>query len=244
MKANVKLRLKDLNEMNILAVDTSALTATVAVMKNGVLVFENNITNALTHSETLMPMIDYALNSVNLSVKDIDLFAVSCGPGSFTGIRIGVSAIKALAYATDKPVFGISTLEALACNLSVTENIPVCPIMDARRSQVYNAIYKFQDGRAEIVEAPRALSIEELCETINEKTLFVGDGVNVYKDKIIEICKENAVFAPPHLMLQKAASIAYRASIASENEYLTPEALEVIYLRKSQAEREREERIG
>ncbi|MBQ8002598.1 MAG: tRNA (adenosine(37)-N6)-threonylcarbamoyltransferase complex dimerization subunit type 1 TsaB, partial [Clostridia bacterium] len=117
--------------MNILAVDTSALTATVAVFKDGVSVFENNITNALTHSETLMPMIDYALKSVKLDINDIDLFAVSCGPGSFTGIRIGVSAIKALAYATGKSVYCINTLEALACNLSVAENIPVCPIMDA-----------------------------------------------------------------------------------------------------------------
>lgn len=230
--------------MNILAVDTSALTATVAVMKNGVLVFENNITNALTHSETLMPMIDYALSSVKLSVKDIDLFAVSCGPGSFTGIRIGVSAIKALAYATNKPVYGINTLEALAFNLSVTENVRVCPIMDARRSQVYNAVYKFTGGKAEIVEAPRALSVEELCEEITEKTIFTGDGVNVYKDKITQLCGDKALFAPAHLTLQRAASIAYAASMATEDEYLTPEALEVIYLRKSQAEREREERIG
>lgn len=230
--------------MNILAVDTSALTATVAVMKNGVVVFENNITNALTHSETLMPMIDQALKSVKLTVSDIDLFAVSCGPGSFTGIRIGVSAMKALAYATGKPVYGMSTLLAIATNLSVVENMPVCPIMDARRSQVYNAIYKFKDGAAEVIEAPRALSIEELCESIDEKTMFVGDGVNVYRDKIVELCGDNAHFAPPHLVLQKAASIAYAASIADESEYLTPEALEVIYLRKSQAERERDERIG
>lgn len=230
--------------MNILAVDTSALTATVAVMKNNVVVFENNITNALTHSETLMPMIDYALKSVKLSVNDIDLFAVSCGPGSFTGIRIGVSAIKALAYATGKKVYGINTLEALAYNVSYLSNIPICPIMDARRSQVYNAIYKFNTEKAEVVVPPRALSIEELCESIEEKTLFVGDGVNVYKDKIIELCGEKALFAPPHHLLQKAASIAYAASMVAENEYLTPEVLEVIYLRKSQAEREREERNG
>lgn len=230
--------------MNILAVDTSALTATVAVMKNGVLVFENNITNALTHSETLMPMIDYALKSVKLSAGDIDLFAVSCGPGSFTGIRIGVSAIKALAYATEKCIYGINTLEALAYNLAATDNIPICSIMDARRSQVYNGIYKFNDGKLEVVEAPRALSVEELCSTIKEKTFFVGDGVNPYKDKITELCGDKAIFAPPHLLLQKAASIAYAASMADESKYLTPEALEVIYLRKSQAEREREERIG
>lgn len=230
--------------MNILAVDTSALTATVAIMKNGVSVFENNITNALTHSETLMPMIDYALKSVKLTPDDIDLYAVSCGPGSFTGIRIGVSAIKALAYATDKPVFGVNTLYALACNLSVTENIPVCAIMDARRSQVYNAVYKFNNGTIAELTAPRALAIEDLCAEINTPTFFVGDGVDVYKDKIIELCGDNALFAPPHMRLQKAASIAYAASLANENEFLSPEALEVIYLRKSQAEREREERTG
>lgn len=230
--------------MNILAVDTSALTATVAIIKDGVSVFENNITNALTHSETLMPMIDYALKSVKLTVNDIDLFAVSCGPGSFTGIRIGVSAIKALAYATDKPVYGINTLSALAYNLSVVENIPICPIMDARRSQVYNAIYKFENGAPIEVVPPRALSIEELCSSITEKTYFVGDGVNVYKDTIIKLCGDKALFAPPHLTLQKASSIAYAAMVAQKENYLTPEALEVIYLRKSQAEREREERNG
>lgn len=228
--------------MNILAVDTSALTATVAVMKNGVTVFENNITNALTHSETLMPMIDHALSSVKLNVNDIDLFAVSCGPGSFTGIRIGVSAIKALAYATGKSVFGMNTLEALAYNVATLENVNICPIMDARRSQVYNAIYKFENGKACTIVEPRALSIEELCAEISEKTIFVGDGVNVYKSKIEELCGEKAVFAPAHMVLQKASSVAYAASIANENEYLSPEALEVIYLRKSQAEREREER--
>lgn len=230
--------------MNILAVDTSALTATVAVMKDGVSVFENNITNALTHSETLMPMIDYALKSVKLNPADIDLFAVSQGPGSFTGIRIGISAVKALAYAVNKPVFGVNTLLALAYNLSVVENIPICPIMDARRSQVYNAVYRFKNGVPEEIKAPRALSVDELCSCIAEPTYFVGDGCNVYKNKIIELCGDKALFAPPHMMLQKASSVAFAASVADEKDYLSPEALEVIYLRKSQAEREREERNG
>lgn len=228
--------------MNILAVDTSALTATVAVMKDGVSVFENNITNALTHSETLMPMIDYALKSVKLTPSDIDLYAVSCGPGSFTGIRIGVAAIKALAYSVDKPVFGINTLNALAFNLCAVENINICPIMDARRGQVYNGIYNFKDGVCKEIVSPRALSIEELCSEITTPTMFVGDGVDVYKGKIVELLGTSASFAPPHMRLQKAASIAYAASLAKENEYISPEALEVIYLRKSQAEREREEK--
>ncbi len=228
--------------MNILAVDTSALTATVAIFKNGVSVFENNITNALTHSETLMPMIDYALKSVSLSPSDIDLFAVSNGPGSFTGIRIGVSAIKALAYAVDKPVIGISTLHALATNLACIENIPVCPIMDARRNQVYNALFSFEGGKAKVLVPPRALSIDELCASLSSPVIFVGDGVDAYKNRIVELCGDNARFAPPHMRYQKAASVAFAASLADENEYLSPEALEVVYLRKSQAEREREEK--
>lgn len=228
--------------MNILAVDTSALTATVAVFKNGVSVFENNITNALTHSETLMPMIDCALKSVKLTPSDVDLFAVSNGPGSFTGIRIGVSTIKALAYAVNKPVIGIGTLYALSANLACVESMPICPIMDARRNQVYNALYSFHDGKANILVPPRALSIDDLCSTVSFPVMFVGDGVGVYKDRIVELCGENAHFAPPHMRTQKAASVAYLASIADESEYLTPEALEVCYLRKSQAEREREEK--
>ena len=228
--------------MNILSVDTSALTATVAIIKDGTLVYENNITNSLTHSETLMPMIDRGLKSVNLTVADIDLFAVSQGPGSFTGIRIGVSAIKALAYAVGKPVFAINTLLSLAYNLSVVENVPICPIMDARRGQVYNAVYKFCDNEVVEIIPPRALSIEELCSDITEKTYFVGDGVSVHKEKIKELLGENAVFAPTTLMLQKASSVAYAALLSDESKYLSPEAVEVVYLRKSQAERELEEK--
>ncbi len=228
--------------MNILAVDTSALTATVSVFKDGVSVFENNITNALTHSETLMPMIDYALKSVKMDISDIDLYAVSQGPGSFTGIRIGVSAIKALAYATNKKVYGINTLKALAYNLSCMESIKIVPIMDARRSQVYYGIYEFVNGKLIEVEAPDATSVEELCEKIDFPCCFVGDGVKVYRDIIQKMLGENATFAPAHMQLQKAASIAYAATMADEEDFLSPEALEVIYLRKSQAEREREEK--
>lgn len=228
--------------MNILAVDTSALTATVAIIKKGVLVYENNITNALTHSETLMPMIDMGLKSVKLTAGDIDLFAVSQGPGSFTGIRIGVAAIKALAYSVNKPVYGINTLLALAYNLSTVENVPIAPIMDARRGQVYNAVYKFRGCKAFELASPRALTIEELCAQISEKTYFVGDGVDVYKEEISRILGDKALFAPIPLRLQKASSIAYAAYLAEKSEYLSPQELEVIYLRKSQAEREREEK--
>ncbi len=228
--------------MNILALDTSALTASVAIFKDGVSVFENNVTCALTHSETIMPMIDYALNSVKLTPKDIDLYAVANGPGSFTGVRIGASVVKGLAYAADKKVFGVNTLLALACNLSFSEGVDISPIMDARRSQVYNAIYTFENGRAVEKIAPRALPVDELCAGITERTCFVGDGVGVYMDKIKALLGDKALFAPPHLRLQKAASTAYAALCAEEKDYISPEALEVVYLRKSQAEREKEDK--
>lgn len=228
--------------MNILALDTSALTASVAIFKDGVSVFENNITCALTHSETIMPMIDYALRSVNLTVKDIDLYAVANGPGSFTGVRIGASAVKGLAYAADKKVFGVNTLLALACNLSYLEGVDISPIMDARRGQVYNAVYSFENGRAAEKIAPRALSVYELCAGIKENTYFVGDGVDVHMDRIKALLGKKARFAPPHLRLQKAASSAYAALCADEKDYISPEALKVLYLRKSQAEREKEEK--
>lgn len=226
--------------MNILAIDTSALTASVAVFKDGVSVYENNITVGLTHSETLMPMIDHAFKSVSLTPKDIDVYAVANGPGSFTGIRIGVAAAKALAYSVDKKVYGINTLLSLAYNLSAVPDIQIAPIMDARRSQVYNALYKFKNGRPVIIKEPRAVSVEELCAEIKEPTIFVGDGVRVYRERIAELIGQYASFAGSHLRLQKAASIAAAAMNANENEYISPGALEVLYLRKSQAERERE----
>ncbi len=228
--------------MNILAVDTSALTASVALFKDGVSVFENNITSGLTHSETLMPMIDHALKSVKLTPKDIDIYAVAKGPGSFTGIRIGVAAIKALAYAADKKVCGVNTLLALANNAACTSNVPVSPIMDARRSQVYNAVYTFENSKPKVLTEPRAISIDELCGEVTCPTLFTGDGVRVYQDKIKALIPEYAIFAPPHMQLQKAACVAYAAMNADESEYILPENLDVIYLRKSQAEREREDK--
>ena len=226
--------------MNILAVDSSALTATVAVLKDGEIKGEMSFTTALTHSETVMPMIDEVLKRTNLTINDIDLFACSEGPGSFTGLRIGIGTIKGLAYGLDKKVCGVSTLEALAHNIAYTDCL-IAPIMDARRGQVYNALYKYENGAIVTVTEPRALSIEELCSEINEKVIFVGDGVKVYKDKIASFIGENALFAPPQHCLQRAASVAVAAL---NKEAVSPEALSVVYLRKPQAEREREEKLS
>ena len=224
--------------MKILAIDTSPLTATAAILSEDRLIGEISTTTKLTHSQTIMPMIDELLKKVSIDITDIDLFACSEGPGSFTGLRIGIGTIKGLAYGLGKPVVGVSTLEALAHNIDVTDLV-ICPIMDARRGQVYNGLYKYNDGRLTCIEEPRALSIEELCQELTERTIFVGDGVNVHKEKIKELLGNKAVFASPQNLLQRAGSVAYAAL---KKEAVSAEDLTAVYLRKPQAEREREER--
>lgn len=226
--------------MNILAVDTSALTASVAVMRGGAIVGEASFTNGLTHSQTIMPMVDYCLKGASMTVADIDLFAAANGPGSFTGLRIGVGTVKGLAYAAGKSCAGVSTLKALAYNIAPTDAI-VVPIMDARRSQVYCAAYRYDGGGLNELMAPSALGIDELCARVTEKAIFVGDGVAVHRERISSISGEKAIFAPPQLCLQRAASVCYAAMNA---ESVSPQELEVVYLRRPQAEREREERLG
>ena len=226
--------------MKILAIDTSALTATVAILSEDTLLGEISTTTKLTHSQTIMPMIDELLKKVNLDISDIDLFACSEGPGSFTGLRIGIGTIKGLAYGLGKPVVGVSTLEALAHNIAFSDFV-IAPIMDARRGQVYNALYKWNDGKLTCIEEPRALSIEELCDELKEKAVFVGDGVNVHKKRITEIMGENALFAPPHHLFQRAGSVAFAALDKKPSDAAE---LTAVYLRKPQAEREREEKLA
>ncbi|MCH5188587.1 MAG: tRNA (adenosine(37)-N6)-threonylcarbamoyltransferase complex dimerization subunit type 1 TsaB [Oscillospiraceae bacterium] len=224
---------------NILALDTSALTATAAVIKDGLVAAEVSFTTGLTHSQTIMPMVDYCLKGAGLTPGDIDLYAVSSGPGSFTGLRIGVGTAKAMAYACDKKCVGVPTLLALAHNIAYDGLI--VPIMDARRSQVYCAAYRRSGNELTEVLPPDALSVAELCSRIDEKAVFVGDGVEAYMGQISEILKDRAVFAPTQLRLQRAASVG----VAALNlEGVSPDELSVIYLRKPQAEREREERLN
>lgn len=230
--------------MKILAVDTSAMTASVALMSDGRLVAENSLNHKKTHSEKLMPMIDTALRESEIGVEEIDLFAVSNGPGSFTGLRIGVSTIKALAHAMKKPVVGVSTLEALAYNLFDVRGL-VSPIMDARRGQVYNAVYKWEKGKLKEIIAPRAEALENCLSDFEkeQKVYFLGDGVPVHKEKIKKIMGERAEFALPTCLFQRASSVAAIAEIkASCKEVDNYQNVNPIYLRKSQAEREYEEK--
>lgn len=229
--------------MKILAVDTSDNTATACVAEDNKLLAESIVNYKKTHSQTLMPMIDKCLNDSGTDISKIDVFAVANGPGSFTGLRIGVSAVKGMAHALDKPIVEVSTLEGMAYNLYMCEDI-VCPIMDARRSQVYNAVYSWDGGKLNILTPPRALSIEECVEDVKKygrKVVFLGGGVDVHREYIAEQMGENAIFAPFSSNAQRASALAV-AAMARIGEKKTCYEVVPFYLRKPQAERELEEK--
>lgn len=227
--------------MNILAIDSSSSVASAAIVSDDKLICETTLNNKLTHSQTLMPIIDDVFKMSEMTPDDIDVFAVCSGPGSFTGLRIGITTAKGLAHAAGKPVAGVNTLEAMAYNLPYCPHL-IVPIMDARREQVYTAFYKITDGVVREVSAPRAISLADCLDEIlkiGEKAVFLGDGVPVFKDVIAEKLGELALFAPQNLNAQHAAAVA---EAAKNKELMNYAALVPTYLRKSQAEREREER--
>lgn len=227
--------------MKILAVDTSAQVASCALVEDDKLICECVLNNGLTHSQTLMPMIDDVFKKSKMTPDDVDIYAVSNGPGSFTGLRIGVTTVKGLAHATGKLVVGVNTLEALAYNVPFCPHI-IVPIMDARREQVYNAFYRYENGKVCEVVPPRAIALTDcICELekYSEKAIFVGDGVAVYKEKIKELMGDNALFAPQTSNAQRASAVA---EAAKNKESIHYSQLVPVYLRKSQAEREAEER--
>ncbi len=223
--------------MNILAIDTSSLNATVSVINDDKLLGEFTISNKNTHSQIIMPMLDDMLKFAGVDIDDIDIFAAAIGPGSFTGLRIGIATTKALAQGGGKKIIGISSLHGLSENVYEEGKI-ICPIIDARRGDVYNALYL----NGECIQKERAINIETLLDELEEKQekiVFVGDGVLLHKDLIIEKLSEKALFAPPSKIMAKASSIANLAlKRAKNNDFDDIYNLEPIYLRQSQAERE------
>ena len=226
--------------MLILALESSALTASVAICDGERLLGEYTVNNGNTHSETLLPMAEALLRDLRISISEIDLFAVSVGPGSFTGIRIGVSTLKGLAFGTKKPCVGVSTLEAMAYNLYIPNGL-ICPVMNARRKQVYTALFRESNGKIERLMPDSAISIEELDQilaTYHEPVYLVGDGY----DLAVENLTHPLGSTPERLRYQSAASIAKAAYIAySEGSYISDNDIKPIYLRPCQAERERME---
>jgi tRNA threonylcarbamoyladenosine biosynthesis protein TsaB len=232
--------------MKILALDSSAVVASVALCDGETMLAEYTLNNGNTHSETLLPMIETMLSHFGITVDDIDLFAASTGPGSFTGVRIGAATLKGLAFAKNTPCVGVSTLEALAENAVALGGL-ICPVMNARRSQVYTALFR-SDGKTLTRLMPdSALSITELDEllaTYGEPVIFVGDGYEIVK-RALRDCGINAKNTPKDLILESAASVArcaYRAYLSGE--YIKDTELSPTYLRLPQAERERLEKLN
>ena len=227
--------------MLILAFESSAKPASAALVKDGQLLSQYMQCSALTHSRTLLPMAEDMLKNAELRLSDVDLIAVAHGPGSFTGIRIGVSTVKGLAWAAEKPCVGVSTLEAAWHGLAVGGYI--CPVMDARRSQVYNALFKIENGRPVRMTEDRPIALEELAKEVTAlgaPVFLIGDGA--------ALCFEYftahgvpCVMAPDNLRWQDAWGVAMAAADKTPG---NADELLPVYLRLSQAERERQERLS
>ena len=230
--------------MLILAFETSAKAASVALTENGKLLGEGYQNTGLTHSQTLMVMAEDVLKQCGKTAQEVEAVAVAEGPGSFTGVRIGVAAAKGFAWGKEIPCYGISTLEAMAESLGVFEGY-VCPCMDARRSQVYNALFLAEGGRLTRVAEDRAIALADLKEELKNlpKSVFlVGDGANLCYNTLKEDVP-NLVLPPEHRVHQRAVGVAILAQRMSDAG-LAPSGGELNpnYLRLSQAEREKLER--
>ncbi len=225
--------------MKILAIETSSKICGVSLLEDNNLIKEAVIEDENTHSVKLMPLIDRVLKEIDLSIKDIDLFACDNGPGSFTGIRIGIATIKAFADVTNKKVIGISSLESLAYDEKAKGM--VCTMIDAKNENVYYGFFQNIDGNRKIVGELQFGSVNEVLEKVNkfsEKVTFVGDGSIVYKEKIINLLQEKAKFGNNHKL--NSTNIGMLAFLKKEEACDTNHLLPT-YLRKSNAERLLEE---
>ena len=231
--------------MLILAFETSAKAASVALLEDGKLLGESYQNTGLTHSQTIMVMAEDLLKQCGKTVADLTAVAVANGPGSFTGIRIGVAAAKGFAWGAELPCCGTSTLEAMALSLGVWQGY-VCPVMDARRSQVYNALFHVDCGKYTKIREDRAISLQELgadIQNLREPIFLVGDGsilcYNTLSEKVPSL-----VMPPEHRMHQRASGVALAAvRMIAAGEKADGAELTPNYLRLSQAERERNERM-
>ena len=227
--------------MLILAFETSAKAGSVALLQEDKLLAESYMNTGLTHSQTVMSMAETLLKNCGFAPCDVDAVAVAAGPGSFTGIRIGVAAAKGFAWGAEKPCYGASTLESMALQMGIHQGY-VLPVMDARRDQLYNALFRAENGKLQRLRDDRAISLEELKEDIknlSEPVFLVGDGsilcYNALKDAQPEL-----VLPQEHCMHQRATGVALAArQMIARGEPGDGAALTPNYLRLSQAERER-----
>lgn len=247
-------------KLKIAALESSGLVASAAIMQDETLLAEYTVNYKKTHSQTLLPMLEELKRMTELSLDTLDAVAVSAGPGSFTGLRIGSATAKGLGMALQIPIIAVPTLDALAYNCYGTDAL-VCPIMDARRGQVYTGVYRFEresvdfgdplHDRLVVLQEACALPIEQIARRAEElalqyrtSILFLGDGVPVFRERLKQLLSVSYAFAPPHRCMQSAASVAALAMVRAKEDGMQSAAEhKPIYLRVSQAERERNEAV-
>jgi len=208
----------------------------IAIMEDDTLIAESRMNVKVTHSERIMTEIDNCLLRSGLTLDSIDVFGIAAGPGSFTGLRVGLSTLKGLSYATGKKVVTVSTLEALAWNIPFSSHL-VCPVLDARRKEVYAAVFEGSGAGFRTVLDEQTLSLEALLHKLGKPAVFLGEGALLYKDRITSSLGEKAFFPAPQHMVPSPANVAYLSMIkARANMFDSPAQLVPRYMRKSEAE--------
>lgn len=222
--------------MLILGIETSTNTGSIALASDEGVIAQYSLNIEVTHSERLMPTVDRVLNDTGLAVSQFDGFAVAIGPGSFTGLRIGLATVKGLALATGKPVAAVPTLQALARNIPFAAH-PVCPMLDARKNEVYAALYTF-DGSVLMQTMPEAvIPLARVGDLIAGKTVFTGEASCYYRRELEGILGDRALFAPLSVILPSGASVAeVGLEMIRSGRHADPDSLTPLYIRRPEAE--------
>ncbi|NWG01350.1 MAG: tRNA (adenosine(37)-N6)-threonylcarbamoyltransferase complex dimerization subunit type 1 TsaB [Syntrophaceae bacterium] len=228
--------------MKVLGIDTSTSCGSVGFIDNQELIADYLLNISVTHSERLLGAIEWVLNQARCDIKNIDGLAISLGPGSFTGLRIGISTIKGLAFATGIPVVGVSTLDVLASQIAPTPYL-ICPILDARKQEVYAAFYRYQQRNTlKRISPYQAIRPEDLVKNIKEETIFLGNGVKTYKNSLQSSLSSFAIFSPTCLHFCHGSMVAELGSdLLREGKTLDLATLVPIYIRPSEAEKKWQE---
>ena len=222
--------------MYILGIETSTKTGSVAIISEDAVIAQYSLNIEVTHSERLMSTVDRVLTDTGMTLAQIDGFSVAIGPGSFTGLRIGLATIKGLALATGKPVAAVPTLKALAWNLPHAA-YPVCPLLDARKKEVYAALYGFNGTELKQLLPEQVIALSQLADAIQERTIFTGEGAHLFRDEIERVFGQRALFAPRSTILPSAAAVAELGlDMIKRNEQADPESLAPMYIRRPEAE--------
>jgi tRNA threonylcarbamoyladenosine biosynthesis protein TsaB len=232
--------------MKLLALDSSGLVASAAIVTEDALLAEYTINYKKTHSQTLLPMIEEIVTMLEMDLSEVDGIAITAGPGSFTGLRIGSATAKGLGLALNKPIIPVPTLDSLAFNLYGTDKL-ICPLMDAKRNQVYTGLYEFNGEHFKVLKEQAAIGVEEIINEINligREVIYLGDGASVYKEILKNGTRAAFQFAPVHMDRQRAGSVgALGIRYFQLNQFESAEKHEPVYLRLSQAERERAQKL-